>query len=226
MKDAIGAVNADHGVAQFIATMVFTMPKQTPAEMYVLAAILPLLATVAVGLRFHARRLQRAGLQWDDWLILVSLVNYTRPLQNQTYGSKDLCLHIRCTHHNWYSYTLLKTEVAKKLAGASLGDEAQHMDLTQTGEPIFTTKYVWLLKANSLNSLQIKGIQAHKPPDALRSPISPDTRHRPDQDLRPPLLQAYLPWSALLSSHECPYHPRFCLDRCILFRQPLEVCAD
>jgi hypothetical protein len=48
-------------IAQFIATMVFTMPKQTPAEMYVLVAILPLLATVFVGLRFHARRLQVAG---------------------------------------------------------------------------------------------------------------------------------------------------------------------
>jgi hypothetical protein len=76
---SIAAVSADHGVAdairayhgdlavcspiaQFIATMVFTMPKETQAEMYILAAILPLLATVFVGLRFHARRLQVAGL--------------------------------------------------------------------------------------------------------------------------------------------------------------------
>jgi hypothetical protein len=139
--------------------MVFNMPKQTPAEMYILAAILPLLATVFVGLRFHARRLQVAGLQWDDWLVLVSLVNYTHPFQNQTYESKGLYLHIRCNPHNWYSYTLLKTEkVVKKMAGASLGNEAQHMDFTLTGEPIFTTKYVWFLKENPLNSLQIKGM--------------------------------------------------------------------
>ena len=36
------------------------------------------LSAIAVGLRLTARRLSKVRLRWDDWLILIALVN--RPL--------------------------------------------------------------------------------------------------------------------------------------------------
>ncbi|KAI1207294.1 uncharacterized protein F4807DRAFT_435204 [Annulohypoxylon truncatum] len=37
-------------------------------------AVLAFLSIVFVGMRFYARRLKNAGLKWDDWLIVASLV--------------------------------------------------------------------------------------------------------------------------------------------------------
>ena len=33
------------------------------------------LSAIAVALRFVSRRLSKAGLYWDDWLIFIALVN-------------------------------------------------------------------------------------------------------------------------------------------------------
>ncbi|CAG8956368.1 hypothetical protein HYFRA_00003750 [Hymenoscyphus fraxineus] len=52
----------------------FTTPKQTPAEQYVLATVLTLIATVFVVLRFMARRVRRNRIELDDWLIVFALV--------------------------------------------------------------------------------------------------------------------------------------------------------
>ena len=40
------------------------------------SAILITLSTIAVILRFIARYLSRAGLWWDDWTILLALVDF------------------------------------------------------------------------------------------------------------------------------------------------------
>jgi len=48
---------------------------ESPGKMYAMAVILTLLATTAVGLRFYARYLKKAGYSWDEYSILLALVN-------------------------------------------------------------------------------------------------------------------------------------------------------
>ncbi len=48
---------------------------ETPEKMYTLATVLTLLAAVAVLLRFRARRIKKASLAWDDYMILFALVS-------------------------------------------------------------------------------------------------------------------------------------------------------
>ena len=47
---------------------------ESPGKMYALATALSILATVAVGLRFYARRIKKVCLSWDDYLIVLALV--------------------------------------------------------------------------------------------------------------------------------------------------------
>lgn len=55
---------------------------ETPGKMYALAVLLSVLATVAVILRFHSRRLLKTTrIEIDDYMILPALVCYiTYPL--------------------------------------------------------------------------------------------------------------------------------------------------
>jgi len=48
---------------------------ESPGKMYAMAVILTLLAITAVGLRFYARYLKKAGYSWDEYSILLALVN-------------------------------------------------------------------------------------------------------------------------------------------------------
>ena len=47
---------------------------ETPGKMYALATVLTLLAVVAVLLRLYARKIKKAILTWDDYLIVFALV--------------------------------------------------------------------------------------------------------------------------------------------------------
>lgn len=47
---------------------------ESAGKMYALATVLSLLAIVATGLRFYARRIKQASLSWDDYMILPALV--------------------------------------------------------------------------------------------------------------------------------------------------------
>lgn len=47
---------------------------ESPGEMYALAAVLTVLATAAVALRFYARSLTNMRPSWDDYLIVLGLV--------------------------------------------------------------------------------------------------------------------------------------------------------
>ena len=47
---------------------------ETPGKMYALATVLTLLATIAVLLRFCARKIKNARIEWDDYLIVFALV--------------------------------------------------------------------------------------------------------------------------------------------------------
>ena len=49
---------------------------ESPGKMYALAIVLSILATVAVVLRFYARRLKKVSLSWDDYLIVLALVMF------------------------------------------------------------------------------------------------------------------------------------------------------
>lgn len=51
---------------------------ETPGKMYALATVMTLLAMVAIGLRFHARRIKRTRLMWDDFMILPAMVRHLR----------------------------------------------------------------------------------------------------------------------------------------------------
>lgn len=43
-------------------------------QLYILCTLFPILATVAVALRFLSRRLKRIEFWWDDWTSLLCLV--------------------------------------------------------------------------------------------------------------------------------------------------------
>lgn len=49
--------------------------KESPGEMYALAAVLTVLASVAVVLRCYARKIKKQTLSWDDYVIVVALVS-------------------------------------------------------------------------------------------------------------------------------------------------------
>lgn len=48
--------------------------EESPGKMYALATVLIWLAAVAVALRCWGRRMTKAGLAWDDFLIVIALV--------------------------------------------------------------------------------------------------------------------------------------------------------
>lgn len=50
------------------------MAYQNVPGLYVMAVFLWVLAALAVGLRFIARKKQRKDFWWDDWMIVASLV--------------------------------------------------------------------------------------------------------------------------------------------------------
>ena len=52
---------------------------ESPAKMYALSTILTIMAIVAVVSRFYARHIKRVNPSWDDYLIVLALVN-TLPL--------------------------------------------------------------------------------------------------------------------------------------------------
>lgn len=49
---------------------------QSPGAVYALVTIMTLLAMVAIGLRFYARRIKHTKLMWDDYMILPAMVCY------------------------------------------------------------------------------------------------------------------------------------------------------
>jgi len=48
--------------------------EDTPEEMYAIAVVMTVLATLAVILRLHARRLRKMDLAWDDYTMILALV--------------------------------------------------------------------------------------------------------------------------------------------------------
>ncbi|CAD6582042.1 MAG: hypothetical protein ASARMPRED_000769 [Alectoria sarmentosa] len=48
---------------------------ETPGKMYALATVLTLLAAIAVLLRLHARKIKKASLAWDDYMILFAMLS-------------------------------------------------------------------------------------------------------------------------------------------------------
>jgi hypothetical protein len=53
----------------------FRTPKQTPELQYALAILLSIAPTIFAALRFRARAIKRAKLDWDDWLTVVALAS-------------------------------------------------------------------------------------------------------------------------------------------------------
>ena len=60
-----------------IATMVEQAYYQKPGQVIAAAAVLPVLDTLTLILRFYARRRQRLPLQADDWLTVPAVVGPT-----------------------------------------------------------------------------------------------------------------------------------------------------
>lgn len=48
--------------------------EETPGKMYALASVMTVLPVIAIVLRYHARRITKAGFGWDDHLTLLALV--------------------------------------------------------------------------------------------------------------------------------------------------------
>lgn len=48
---------------------------QRPGPVEAAAIALPLLDIICVLLRFQARRTQKQGLKWDDWLLIPATVS-------------------------------------------------------------------------------------------------------------------------------------------------------
>ena len=57
-----------------LASASFSVPNGYSKHTFVIAIILPILATAALALRFLSRRLRQLKYGLDDWLALASLV--------------------------------------------------------------------------------------------------------------------------------------------------------
>lgn len=55
---------------------------QSPGAMYALVTIMTLLAMVAIGLRFYARRIKQTRLMWDDYMMLPAMVCHQYPYRS------------------------------------------------------------------------------------------------------------------------------------------------
>jgi hypothetical protein len=66
---------------------------ESPGKMYALATILMVLAIVAVILRVHARRMTKASLAWDDFLVTVALVWYNKSRAQLSTGHASIINH-------------------------------------------------------------------------------------------------------------------------------------
>ncbi|MCJ1312463.1 hypothetical protein MMC25_006137 [Agyrium rufum] len=53
----------------------YTTISASPASIIAVGAVFPVLCTIAVGLRFYTRHVQKARLMADDWLTIPTLVN-------------------------------------------------------------------------------------------------------------------------------------------------------
>jgi len=54
----------------------FPLPYASTGDCYAIGIALPVVGLVITGLRVYARRLQRASLGLDDWLIVGGLVSW------------------------------------------------------------------------------------------------------------------------------------------------------
>ena len=55
-------------------TSELVVPYATPGGTYIVSILLPILGFIMVGLRIYTRRIQRARLGIDDWLMIPALV--------------------------------------------------------------------------------------------------------------------------------------------------------
>lgn len=49
-------------------------PAGIETEIYLIASSMTILPLIAIALRFYARSLKKAGLSWDDYMILPAMV--------------------------------------------------------------------------------------------------------------------------------------------------------
>lgn len=60
---------------------------ESPGKMYALAVVLMLLAVIAVMLRIQARRMMKASIAWDDFLVVIALVRLEQLLATLRIGT-------------------------------------------------------------------------------------------------------------------------------------------
>ena len=63
----------------------------------VVSGIVIVLAVVFVALRFYVRIFTRAGLKWDDWLILFAVVSTVLTAVLLLWGIEELLIQFRIT---------------------------------------------------------------------------------------------------------------------------------
>ena len=69
--------------------------------MYALAVILTFLGVVSVLLRFYARRIEKATIACDDYLIVLALVSCAGPYTSWTDVRLGIHLRNRHLHGDW-----------------------------------------------------------------------------------------------------------------------------
>lgn len=52
---------------------------ESPEKMHAVASVMLVLAFVAVGFRFYARRIKKSGVSWDDLFIVLATVRSLKP---------------------------------------------------------------------------------------------------------------------------------------------------
>lgn len=63
---------------------------ESPGKMYILATTLMVLPIVAVILRVRARRMTKASLAWDDFLVAIALVCCNRSIAQHSAGHASM----------------------------------------------------------------------------------------------------------------------------------------
>jgi len=108
----------------------------------IVSCIFPLLATVAVALRFYARRLKALAFRIDDFAVLLALV--------RSFSSRKKEAHHRADNHNCYMRALRRWFVSRRSSprglrltsttGAAIGGIGVHVEELKPSQRVFFGK--------------------------------------------------------------------------------------
>jgi hypothetical protein len=189
------------------------MSTQGPGAVLTVAILLPLLDTIAVGLRFLARKRQGHSIQTDDWLTIPALVS-TLFHQLGCLGTADIAFQVLI----WGLATILIVGVGYRAFGYPTPSLQARTSLEEVGFTI-----VMVQKVCFLTELMIRICHINIASARMVLPLGLYTGNRPRQTQHPIFLSPYFRSreEKFDQSPQCPgtfpYCNRHTLDQRLLF---------